>query len=158
MRNAEKLSIGRRHLDNRLASANDPMGQSIVNRLARPQKGWIKAIREAIGMSSAQLASRIGIAQQVLYKIESSEAAGTIKLETLERVAAALNCRLVYALIPNEPLEEMVRKRVLDVASQQLGAVEHTMRLENQAIDDDYARRRQLDALMSEIDLRRLWD
>lgn len=158
MRNAEKLSIGRRHLDDRLGSASEQAGRSVVNRLARPQKGWIKAIREAIGMSSAQLARRTGVAQQVLYKIELSEAAGTIKLETLERVAAALNCRLVYALIPNEPLEEMVRKRVLDVADQQLGAVEHTMRLENQAIDDDHARLRQLDALMSEIDFRRLWD
>ena len=127
-------------------------------RLARPQKGWIKAIREALGMSSIQLARRVGIDQSVLYRIESSEIAGKVKLETLERVAAGLNCRLVYALIPNEPLEEMVRKRALEVAGKHLGAVEHTMRLENQAVDDDSARRQQLETLLSEIDMRRLWD
>jgi len=109
-------------------------------------------------MSSSQLARRAGVSQSVLYRIESSEIAGTVKLETLERVAAALNCRLVYALIPNEPLEEMVRKRALAVAGGHLGAVEHTMRLENQAVDDDSARREQIDALLSEIDTRRLWD
>ena len=79
-------------------------------------------------------------------------------MDTLERVAAALNCRLVYALIPNEPLEEMVRKRALEVASRHLGAVEHTMRLEDQAVDDDNVRRQHLDTLLSQIDIRRLWD
>jgi len=156
--NVKSRSVGRRHLDQRLAVASDQLGQSIITRLARPQKGWIKAIREALGMSSTQLARRVGVDQSVLYRIESSEFAGKVKLETLERVAAALDCRLVYALIPNEPLEEMVRKRALEIASRHLGAVEHTMRLENQAIDDENARRQQLDALLSQIDMRRLWD
>jgi predicted DNA-binding mobile mystery protein A len=145
-------------LDQRLGALSEQLGHSLVKSLARPQKGWIKAIREALGMSSSQLARRAGVSQSVLYRIESSEIAGTVKLETLERVAAALNCRLVYALIPNEPLEEMVRKRALAVAGGHLGAVEHTMRLENQAVDDDSARREQIDALLSEIDTRRLWD
>ena len=158
MRNAKSGSVGRRHLDQRLASVTDQLGQSIIKRLERPQKGWIKAIREALEMSSTQLAHRVGVNQSVLHRIESSEAAGKVKLETLQRVAAALNCRLVYALIPNEPLEEMVRKRALEVAGRHLDAVEHTMRLENQAIDDESARRHQLDAMLSEIDMRRLWD
>lgn len=147
--------IGRKHLDQRLSSrSNEPL----TTRLTRPQKGWIRAIREALGMSTAQLAARVGVKQPVLYNIEASEIAGTVKLETLERVAAALNCRLVYALIPNEPLEEMVRKRALEVAVRHLSAVQHTMRLENQEVDDDTARRRQLDTVLSQIDMRRLWD
>lgn len=147
--------IGRKHLDRRLSSRPDEL---LTTRLARPQKGWIRAIREALGMSTAQLAARVGVKQPVLYNIEASEIAGTVKLETLERVAAALNCRLVYALIPNEPLEEMVRKRALEVAGRHLSAVQHTMRLENQEVDDDTARRRQLDTVLSQIDMRRLWD
>lgn len=155
MPNATSRMIGRRHLDQRLA---DTSAELLITRLARPQKGWVRAIREALGMSSAQLAKRVGVSQPVLYNIEASEVAGTVKLKTLERVAAALNCRLIYALVPNEPLESMVRERALQMAAQQLRAVEHSMRLENQEVDDDSARDEQLATLLSEIDMRRLWD
>jgi len=155
MRNVTSRDIGRQHLDQRLSSVSDEI---LSTRLARPQKGWIRAIREALGMSSAQLARRVGVKQSVLYNIETSEIAGTAKLQTLQRVAAALNCHLVYALVPNEPLETMVRNRVREVIGQHLGAVEHSMRLEDQAIDDRRVRDRQLDLLKSEIDMRRLWD
>jgi|GEM_PF-7040008 hypothetical protein len=52
----------------------------------------------------------------------------------------------------------MVHKRALEVAGQHLGAVEHTMRLENQVLEDESARQEQLDTLLSETDMRRIWD
>jgi hypothetical protein len=52
-------------------------------------------------------------------------------LDTHERFAEALNCRLVYALIPNETLEEMICKRAVEIASQHLGAGENLRRLAN---------------------------
>src|SRR6266567_3571094 len=77
-------------------------------RLRPPVRGWIKAIREALGMSSAQLAKRLKIKQPTVTAMEQSELKGTIQLATLRRIAAAMNCTLVYALVPNDPLETII--------------------------------------------------
>ena len=70
-----------------------------------PPKGWIRAIRDAIGMSGVQLARRMEMTPQSVVDMEKSEAAATIRLETLRKAANALDCTLVYALIPSTPLE-----------------------------------------------------
>jgi predicted DNA-binding mobile mystery protein A len=120
-------------------------------------RGWIKAIRQALGMSSAQLAKRVGMKQPTLTAIEQSELKGTIQLTTLRRVAEAMDCTLVYALVPNKPLENIVRERTRKVARRHLQAVEHSMALEKQAVSPkDFEKR--LDALASEISPRALWD
>jgi predicted DNA-binding mobile mystery protein A len=152
MAKAERNAVARRHLDARVNK------QTPVEKLARPPRGWIKAIREALGMSTAQLARRMEISQPGVVMLEQSEALGTIKLETLQRVAEAMNCQLVYALVPNEPLETMIRERARQIARQHLGSVEHSMRLENQGVEDRAAREQQLDAMASQIDARNLWD
>src|ERR1700727_1657557 len=95
----------RARLDQRFREFGSP------KRLATPVKGWIKGIREALGMSTAQLAARLKIKQPSLVTLEQSEAKGSIELATLRRVAEALDCTLVYALVPNKPLETMVRGR-----------------------------------------------
>ena len=144
---SQMTSAAMRHIDARLISDSE-----LSTRLTRPPKGWIRTIREALGMSAAQLARRVGVSQPVVTTIEASEVAGTVKLATLERMATALNCRLVYALLPYEPLEDMARKRALDVAEQHLSRVEHSMRLENQAVTDKSERQRQINSLLAEID------
>ena len=70
----------------------------------RPHKGWIRALRDAIGMSGSELASRMGISPKTVPDIERSEVAETIKLETLRRAANALNCDLAYVLVPRTAL------------------------------------------------------
>ena len=80
-----------------------------VRRYAAPVRGWVKAVREALGMTTAQLAKRLGVKQPSVVAIEQSEAKGTIELATLRRVAEALDCTLVYAFVPNKPLETMVQ-------------------------------------------------
>src|ERR1700681_445515 len=101
-----------------------------ATRYAAPVRGWIKAIREALGMSTAQLAKRLGIKQPSLVALEQSEAKGTIELATLRRVAEALDCTLIYALLPNQPLENAVHERARDFARRRRGPVEHSMLLE----------------------------
>ena len=122
-----------------------------------PVRGWIKALREALGMSSQQLARRLAISQPSLAAMERSEAKGTAQLRSLRRVAAALDCQLVYALVPNKPLDTMLRERVRQVARQRLPAVAHTMLLEQQSLppEDDEA---QLAAYGRFLDPRKLWD
>jgi len=128
-----------------------------VERYTPPVRGWIKALREALGMSSAQLAKRLKIKQPTLTTLELSEARGTIQLATLRRVAAALNCTLVYALVPNESLETMVRQQARKVAQRQLKSVEHSMLLEDQGVPTkDFEAR--IEALARDINPRKLWD
>ena len=106
----------------------------LMNQLGRPQRGWIKAIREGLGMTSAQLATRMGIRQPSVAELEKSEAEKRITLASLERVAEALDCRLVYMLVPNQPLSARVTKRANEMAEEQLAAVNQTMKLEQQSV------------------------
>src|SRR5487761_713376 len=118
----------RQQLDERFAALPP------AERLAAPTRGWIKAIREALGMSSEQLAKRLGVKQPTVAAIERSETRGTIELATLRRAAEALDCTLVYALVPNRKLATTVKDRARKVAAGRLKAVEHSMLLENQAL------------------------
>ena len=151
MRPKDKSAIARRHLDERL-------NQVSFSNLSPPPRGWIRAIREALGMSAAQLGRRIGISQPSVVELEESEATDRIKLSTLRRAAAALNCKLVYAIVPDDPLEMMVQNRSKHLAEADLSRVERTMALENQTVTDPDARQRDLEALLAQINIRKLWD
>lgn len=152
MQNENRNATARRHLDARL-------NRSVtLASLQRPSKGWVKAIREALGMTTVQLARRLKIAQSSVVALERSEALGHIRLETLERAASALDCRLVYALVPNQPLEDQVNSRRRELTEKQLAAVEHTMALENQSVQDAEARERHLRAISDRVNSKTLWD
>lgn len=125
----EDRATARRQLDKRLNSWRELENQ------ARPPRGWIKAIREALGMTAAQLAERLGVSQPRVFTIEKAETTGAITLDSLERAANALDCRLVYALIPRKPLDGLVRDRAEIKAKQRLKSASHTMALEAQDVD-----------------------
>jgi predicted DNA-binding mobile mystery protein A len=143
-----------RNLDSRLALLR-PAGQ-----WARPPRGWIRAIRDALGMTTAQLAHRLRVSQPRIVALEKAEIEGTASLDTLAKAARALDCTLVYALVPNRPLSEMVRARAEAVAAAHLRATRHSMLLEDQGTDEA-TERAQYEALVDEL-LRgrpaRLWD
>jgi predicted DNA-binding mobile mystery protein A len=143
-----------RHLDPRFAALR-PLAVS-----PRPAKGWLRAIRNALGMTTAQFARRLQIAQPSVVELEQSEAHSRITLRTLERAAEALGCRVVYALIPEKPLAEIVRERAELVAERQAKTVEHTMRLENQEVPDGDTKAELRRRLIEELMRRpaRLWD
>src|SRR5271168_4978205 len=107
-----------RHLDARFADLRP------LAAIHRPPKGWIRAIRDALGMTTAQLARRLGVSQPRIVELEKSEVTGSVTLKTLQRAAEALGCRLVYALVPEKPLAETVRERANHVAKGQIAAVE----------------------------------
>ena len=100
---------------------------------ARPPRGWIRAVREALGMSAAAVAARLGTTAGAVTRLEQSEAADRIRLDTLRRAADALGCDLVYLLVPRRPLTAVVRERARELAHRQVAAIEQTMRLEDQA-------------------------
>jgi predicted DNA-binding mobile mystery protein A len=108
-------SANRRRLDRHLAGLGDQIGP-------RPPRGWIREVREALGMSTYELGARLGVTASNVSQHERAEAEGRIQLATLERVAEALNCRLCYVLAPQEPLERMARRQALDKAARVVGA------------------------------------
>jgi predicted DNA-binding mobile mystery protein A len=101
---------------------------------APPRNGWVRAIREAIGMTTAELGERMGSEASTVARMENSEASDRIRLDTLRRAAAALDCDLVYALVPRHRLEEMVDQQAVRRASQLVNAVDHSMALESQRV------------------------
>jgi predicted DNA-binding mobile mystery protein A len=108
-------------------------------------------------VSTAQLAKRLGIKQPSLVALEQSEAKGTIELATLRRVAEALDCTLIYALLPNQPLETTVRDRARAFMRRRRGPVEHSMLLEDQKVTAKDAEVR-LDEIVRETNPRLFWD
>lgn len=141
----------RRYLDARL----DRLRPVATER--RPHRGWIRAIRDALGMSAGDLAARMGVGQSTVVDIEKSEVAGTIKLDTLQRAADALDCDVAYLLVPRKSLEDAVLAQARRKAAAHLNTVAHHGRLEDQTVDDD-ATREQLEELSRRlVDRRGLW-
>ena len=115
--------------------------RKLQTNLHPPREGWISAIRQALGMTTTQLAERLGIAQPSVIELERSEGTGRIGLETLRRAAEALDCTLVYALVPNTDLDRVVRERALQVAARRMERIQHTMALEDQSTSRKASRR-----------------
>lgn len=121
-------TVPRQRLDQRFSSMKP------TSRYQPPPKGWIRAIRDALGMSGVQLGKRMGVKAQSVADIEKSEAAGTIQLKTLRGVAEALDCVVVYALVPKSSLDEMVQQTARKIARKELNRIAHTMDLEAQGL------------------------
>lgn len=141
-------------LDRRLADLR-PLVQA-----PRPARGWVRAIREALGMTTGQLAKRLNVHQPRVVELEKAEPTGNITVHSLERAAEALGCRLVYALVPTKTLARTLQERASAVADRQLAAVEQSMRLETQGVDDSVQRNQTRQQLANDL-LRkpaRLWD
>jgi predicted DNA-binding mobile mystery protein A len=131
MQRAEKAAQARRELDRKFAAAHiEPIE-------ARPHSGWIRAIRSALGMSQAVLAERLGVSGAAVNKLERAELHGGITVGKLAEVAGALDCTLVYALVPKSTLEQTVGTQARTVAAQLLGYAARTMALEAQEVGEE---------------------
>jgi predicted DNA-binding mobile mystery protein A len=101
---------------------------------ARPRSGWVRAIRESLGMSAAAFARRLGMTPVGVRKLESAEASDAITLASLRKLAQALDCELQYALVPRNSLQQQVRDRAEMVARERLRPIAHSMALGDQAV------------------------
>ncbi len=151
---AVNKTVARRHLERRLGKLRP------VKQFARPPRGWVRALRESMGMSAAKLAERMGVSQPRVFALEKAEERGAVTVASLERAAQAMHCTLVYALVPNKPLDELLLKRALKIVSEQLARVDHSMQLEDQGLDAEELKeeRQRLAADLVREFPRRLWD
>lgn len=140
----------------------------VASRTPRPRDGWIAAIRESFDMTVRQLATRLGVSPSSIIRMEQRERDDTISLGALRRAADALDCDLVYAVVPrhaadseptNNLLDTLIEARAHEVAAVELSRIAHTMALEDQAVNpaDMQAQIAERTAALAETP-RRLWD
>ena len=144
----------RKQLEKRLA----PL-RAMDAELAVPPRGWVTAIRDALGMSAIQLARRLGVKQPRINAIEKAELSGSITIKSMREAAEAMNCKFVYALVPVKPMDELIEDRARLHAEERLKSLDHTMALEDQSVDDD-DRKAQEAWIIKEVlekESRRLW-
>jgi predicted DNA-binding mobile mystery protein A len=126
------VHLKRRQLDRRIKSLFS------LRDVRQPSEGWLKAIRESLGMTAAQAGKRAGASQQTWTRSEESEANKSMSITTLEKYAAALGCRVVFALVPNSgSLEDSVLQQARLVAAKIAARTNATMRLENQEVSKE---------------------
>jgi predicted DNA-binding mobile mystery protein A len=115
-----------------------------LRSVSRPQRGWLRAVREALGVTIREVSQKMRNTPQTVASFEKSEAGDRITLQTLRRYAEALDCELVYAIVPkNGSLKRLAETRIRAKAEKDVRAVEHTMALEDQAtsrIEDNIER------------------
>ncbi|MBS3974944.1 MAG: mobile mystery protein A [Actinobacteria bacterium] len=149
MKRTEQARRARRMLDARLRRL------PAASEFASPRAGWIRALRDALGMSAAELGRRMGVSGATVSEIEANEREGGVRLATLRRAAEAMDCTLVYALVPRESLEQTVRSRAEQILLEQEWYVHQTMRLEDQEPDESStSRERHLEEIANS---RHLW-
>lgn len=133
--------------------------QPLLN-ISIPPKGWIRAVRNALGMSGRQLSERMGVTKQRASFIEKQEIHGTATLKTMRKTAESLDCVFVYGFVPRKSLEETVRNQAKQVAVKRLARASHTMSLEDQALgkkENKEILSNMIEEIMDELPLN-LWD
>lgn len=124
--------------------------------LKKPEKGWISTIREILGMNVSQLAKRASLDQTTVTRLEANEVRDAITLKSLKKLADALECEVIYALVPKTSLKATLEEQVSKLLSREEARTEKTMRLEAQGggqIDNSL----QKALLIGNLD-KRLWD
>ncbi len=133
--NEEFLKLGREQLDHKLKRWKLLRNQSV------PAGGWLRAIRISLGLPRLVLAKRLQVAPGSVDDLEYSEAGGTVSLNSLRKTAAAMNCDLVYAIVPRTSLSMILKERATEKAKAILGRVDHTMKLEAQEVENPKIRK-----------------
>lgn len=125
---------------------------------SRPKSGWIAEIRKALVMTTTQLAKRVGIDQSTLSRLERSEMHKTITLQTLERVADALNCEVRYVFIPRQPLTATWYKQAVKKLASEDRRLQHTLALERQSNYENQLRKDVESVVLGDKLGSKIWD
>lgn len=123
--------IMREQLDATFKKLND------IRTSQPPVKGWLRSIREALGMSGKQMGERMGVSQPRIVQMEKDEISGAITLKSMRQAAEAMDCVFVYSVVPRASLEETIRNQAQKVAEKRFSRTSHTMLLENQQVSSE---------------------
>jgi transcriptional regulator with XRE-family HTH domain len=103
----EQRELARRRLDKELKYYR------IAARKENPTQALLREVRQALGVRVEEIAKEMQVSRSVVFRLEASEKRGRIALSSMARLAGAMGCRVVYAVIPQggETLEEMADRR-----------------------------------------------
>ena len=125
---AEQRYLARIQLDSSLERFSN------LRKIPRPAGGWLRGIREALGMSGKQFARRLGVSPPRITALEQSERSGAVTIKSMQQAADALDCVFICAVLPRESLEKTIRKRAEALAHDRIKRVHHSMLLEAQQL------------------------
>ena len=128
--------------------------------IKHPKAGWIRTVRQALGMSLAQLGSRLGRTRVAVSKNEKAEVTGQMTLKTLTMIADALECDLAYQLVPRKPVQDIIKTQAYKKATKIVQTASMHMSLEDQALskaDNEAKITRIADELIRDLP-KDLWD
>jgi predicted DNA-binding mobile mystery protein A len=126
----KQKKLAREQLDETMKSF-----ESLKDRSA-PRKGWIRAIRDTLGMTGEQLAKRLGVNQQRVARMEQDEVLGKVTINTIQNAAEAMDCVFVYGVVARDSLDQIVRKQAEVLANKRMVQSNQMMRLEKQELSE----------------------
>lgn len=132
-----------------------------ANEQKPPKSGWLRTIRETLGLTLEQVGKRLGIGKMAVQMTEMSEQHKTIKLETLEKFADALDCHVYYYLVPRASWSNQLEQSAEQLAKKLVASSKLHMALENQAVDDQKIIEEQIQLIKQELlmgKLSKLWE
>ena len=104
-----------------------------LQKVAPPPVGWLKTVRNTLGMSLQQLSNKLSITKQSMQEIEQREKEGSITIKSLREAAKALDMELIYGLVPVDgSLEELIDRKAREMATQIVMRTSNSMKLEEQ--------------------------
>lgn len=105
--------------------------------LPTPPEGWLRTVRNALGMSGAQLAKRMGVTRARVAQAEQAELTAGVTLKSMQATAEAMGCRFVYAIVPAGSIEDIVMVQARKKALEIVGTASTHMALESQTLPND---------------------
>jgi predicted DNA-binding mobile mystery protein A len=115
-----------------------------------PPEGWLRTVRNALGMSGAQLARRMGVTRARVTQAEHAEVTGSVTLKSMQATAEAMGCKFVYAIVPPGRIEDIVMRQARKKATAIVGTASQHMALESQTLPNDKIAQ-EVDRLTEEI-------
>src|SRR5690606_31148830 len=103
--------------------------------------GWINYMRKALCMTQTTLAKAAGLSQVTVLEIEKREKSGKVTIQTMRKIAAAMDCDFVYAIIPKQDLAEFLSEKARAKAARIVREADVHMTLEDQKVSMDMEER-----------------
>jgi predicted DNA-binding mobile mystery protein A len=95
----ESMRIALQGLEQRLGALRAAQASA-----GRPLRGWLRTVRDAVGLGQKEVANKLGVRRQSYAELETAEERDSVTLASLRRAAEAMECEFVYFLVPREPL------------------------------------------------------
>lgn len=105
--------------------------------LFKPEQGWIRQMRKALGMTLSKLGEACGLSTPSIAQAERREAEGKVTVETLKTAAEAMNCEFVYMFVPKSEMTTFLESKAYEKAKRILMSADLHMSLEDQKVKGD---------------------